>query len=265
MVAVSRSLRRPALLMMIAVAAFAAGSILKVYGTGAPATFFGCLTTGGTLIDVATSPASAPVCPAGSQAVTWNQPTGGGGGLSGVSEFTANGSFVTPPGVTHVMVEAWGGGGGGGAESDCASGGAGGGGGGSGGYVRGVVTVTPGQAYDVIVGSGGAASASGGASRFSSQGTPLISAGGGNGATLSTGGTGGLGNPAGGILRAGAQGANGSPSPGMCPFFFGSSAGGTAVQGSVAIPNRSAGCDGASSFNSNTPQAGAPGDVILTW
>src|SRR5713226_2612286 len=58
-----------------------------------------------------TTPASPPTCPPGSTAVTWNQPKAGGGGLSGLREFTANGSFVAPAGVTHVVVEAWGGGG----------------------------------------------------------------------------------------------------------------------------------------------------------
>src|SRR2546427_2363921 len=67
--------------------------------------------------------------PPGSTAVTWNQPKAGGGGLSGLREFTANGSFVALAGVTHVLVEAWGGGGGGAPQSGCTVGGGDGSGG----------------------------------------------------------------------------------------------------------------------------------------
>ena len=255
---VSRSFGRPVLLASIVVA-FVAGTILRAYGTAEPVTFFGCLTSGGTLIDVVTAPASPRTCPSGSTAVTWNQPKAGGGGLSGLREFTASGSFVPPAGVSHVLVEAWGGGGGGGLESGCTLGG----GGGSGGYVRGVVSVIPGQAYDVSVGMGGPPSTSGGASGLSSQGVALISADGGGGASLSTGGAGGQGDPAGGILRAGAAGTDGFQDP-MCGFGT-TPPGGTPVQGSVTIGNRSSGGAGASGFNGNTPHPGEPGDVILIW
>jgi glycine rich protein len=255
----TRSARLPAFLGTIAVAVLA-GSVLGASGSAPPATFYGCLTSGGTLIQVVTTPAKPPTCPSGSTAVTWNQP-GGGGGFSGVTEFTNTGAFVAPAGVTHLLVEAWGGGGGGGSEPSpaCATGG----GGGSGGYVRGVVAVTPGQSYNVTIGPGGAPSTSGGASSFSSQDTALISAGGGGGASVSTSGAGGQGNAAGGILRVGNPGANGSPDF-MCGGF-GSGPGGTSVQGSVAIPGRSSGGDGGSFFNTNTPQPGNPGEVILTW
>jgi hypothetical protein len=253
-----RSLRRPALFVSI-VGAFVLGTILRAYGTAEQVTFFGCLTSGGTLIDVVTTPASPRTCPSGSTAVTWNQANAGGGGLSGLREFTANGSFVPPAGVAHVMVEAWGGGGGGAPESGCVLGG----GGGSGGYVRGVVAVTPGQSYSVNVGSGGAPSTSGGDSGLSSQSVSLISAGGGGGAVSSTGGAGGLGNPAGGILRQGAAGTDGFQDP-MCGFGT-TPAGGTPVQGSVAVGNLSSGGAGGSGFNGNNPQTGEPGDVILTW
>lgn len=125
---------------------------------------------------------------------------GNGGGLTNVGvslqmqvfstpgEFT----FIAPTNVSSVIVEAWGGGGGGGAGNSSYD--TAGGGGGAGGYAKGVVGVTPGADYTVIVGAGGTAGASGGTTSFG--GTLIIATGGlpgGNGsaADLTSGGTGG--------------------------------------------------------------------------
>ncbi len=66
--------------------------------------------------------------------------------------YTASGSFEVPPGVTSVVVDAWGGGGGGGrARGNPATGG----GGAGGSYARKTVAVVPLQSYAVTVGAGG--------------------------------------------------------------------------------------------------------------
>jgi hypothetical protein len=82
----------------------------------------------------------------------------GPGGLSGVMEFTPilppgskllteTFTFTVPTGITNLLVEMWGGGGEGGFGATVPSGG-----GGSGAYSRGVIPVTPGATYQVIVG-----------------------------------------------------------------------------------------------------------------
>src|SRR5206468_551947 len=110
-------------------------------------------------------PSAGQACDPSETAVSWNQagqqgppgPQGPAGPQgprgSGVSVFRSSGRFVAPPTVSLVLVEAWGGGGGGGVGFGNT---AGGGGGGQGGYVRALVPVTPGSAYGVTVGAGGA-------------------------------------------------------------------------------------------------------------
>jgi hypothetical protein len=66
-------------------------------------------------------------------------------------QYTANGTFTVPTGVTAVEVVAVGGGGGGGGGNDAAAGG----GGGGGQVVRRNVNVTPGTTYNIQVGAGG--------------------------------------------------------------------------------------------------------------
>ena len=89
--------------------------------------------------------------------------------------YTNSTTFVPPPGVTSVTVEAWGGGGGGGMALGNPSTG---GGGAGGSYARRQVEVVAGQAYTVTVGAEGAGGASattngtnGGASWFSTTNT----------------------------------------------------------------------------------------------
>jgi hypothetical protein len=108
-------------------------------------------------------------------------PPGRPGGLTGVQEFLTSGMWVVPQGVSHVRVTMWGGGGG----TLCHAPG------GGGAYTDTVVPVTPGMAYTVTVGSGGANDGSnGGDSKFvASDGTVLAFAGGGQGGTA--GGNGG--------------------------------------------------------------------------
>ena len=66
-------------------------------------------------------------------------------------QYTANGTFTVPTGVTTVEVVAVGGGGGGGGGNRTAAGG----GGGGGQVVRRNVNVTPGLSYSVQIGAGG--------------------------------------------------------------------------------------------------------------
>ena len=84
-------------------------------------------------------------------------PAGSGGGGINFQEFTANGSWTAPAGVSRVIVEVWGGGGGG--AGACVSGRFQytGGGGGGGAYGRAIIPVTPGATYSISVGQGGAA------------------------------------------------------------------------------------------------------------
>ncbi len=85
-------------------------------------------------------------------------------------------TWIVPPGVTNVCIEAWGGGGNGGSGISSGGGGAGGGGGA---YGYGCFTVVPGTNYTVTVGAAGQAS---------SLGT-LISANGGMNGTNATSST----------------------------------------------------------------------------
>jgi len=130
-------------------------------------------------------------------------------GAQTTSQFTANGAFVVPAGITTVQVEAWGGGGAGGtavaqgSQTRVAGGGAGGA------YVKNAsVTVTPGASISVTVGGGGTGNTgtrgnSGGNTIFSS-GT-AVTASGGLGGFNSNGSTPGAGAAAtSGTLNGGA-------------------------------------------------------------
>jgi len=155
-----------------------------------------------------------------------------------------------PDGVPHVMVEAWGGGGGG--------------------YLRTVIAVTPGEALGIVTGNGGAPRTAGTASAVMRGTSAVVSAGAGAGAST-TGGAGGLVVSAGGIVRNGNPGGDGSVDF-MCQFGPGNPPttppgnGGAAIQGSVGtVGGGSAGGQGAGFVNGLVPQPGAPGEVILTW
>src|SRR5690606_494126 len=82
--------------------------------------------------------------------------------------FTTNGTFITPAGITSVTVQAWGGGGSG---SNITSNGRRGGGGGGGAFASNVITVSadPSTTYPIVVGTGGTNNTNGGASMFNTN------------------------------------------------------------------------------------------------
>jgi hypothetical protein len=86
-------------------------------------------------------------------------------------------TLTVPEGVHQLWVEAWGGGGGGG--DTCCSGR----GGGGGGYARALLSVTPGEVFDIIVGGGGFAGVNevGGLGAFPDGATGEAGGGGGGG------------------------------------------------------------------------------------
>jgi len=161
--------------------------------------------------------------------------SGGGSGV-GMEAFRTSGTFTftVPAGVTSVIVEVWGGGGGGGLRD-----------GGSGGYVKGDISVTPGEVISVTVGSGGSAGSqttfsaggNGGASSFKS-----IVAGGGVGSDYSGGG-GTSGTATGGDINI---------------------VGGSKIQSVQGYPAGLGGTLGGPSL-SDSPSPGEPGLVIVTW
>jgi hypothetical protein len=117
-------------------------------------------------------------------------------------------SWIAPPGITNICVEAWGGGGKGGNANTVTYGG---GGGGGGAYGYDCFTVVPGASYSLTVGGSGQAS---------SLGTLILANGGTNGSYSGGSGTGSSGfggssaasfniNGADGAGRDGGTGANG--------------------------------------------------------
>lgn len=219
---------------------------------------------------------------------TWGQGTavaggyiysvgGGQGSATTTSTYYANGSstYLVPTGVTSVVVKTWGAGGGGGAGSG--SSGVGGNGGGAG-YSKGVVTVTPGESLDVLVGAAGAAAGAnlgggggGGFSSLSRSGTYLMQAGGGGGGggsrgnATGNGGTGGAGGGASGV--AGTAGGGTSPTGGGGGLGSGTAGsagttgtGGTA--GSVGAANAGGNGAGYASNNCNTAVTNTQGSGV---
>ena len=175
-----------------------------------------------------------------------------------VHTFTANGTFVPPPGVTSVDVLVVAGGGGGGR-----GGGNAGGGGGAGGFVE-SSGVAVGGAVNVVVGAGGtggtAAALKGTNGNNSSFGAVSATAGGGGGAGDSgsaparagnaggSGGGGGAGNANGedGAGGAGSQGNNGGNGRGRgtANQRAGGGGGGAGAAGVTAVTNGVGGAGG---------------------
>lgn len=219
---------------------------------------------------------AADACKSRETRLVWNieGPPGPVGQMNGIRDFTNDGTFTAPDGVTRVLIEAWGGGAGGGGGALNAPGtDPTGGGGGGGGYVHGLVDVVPGQTYNISIGIGGTGGAafvaggSGGVTSFAaSDGTILISADGGTGgggATLSNGGLGGpggSGNPNGGILTSGTKGGDGTS--GSLPGDS-DGAGGASVIGARLLPASAGGKGGGGGGQSGTD--GAPGYMIIQW
>jgi hypothetical protein len=168
-----------------------------------------------TTIALASPAAAATGCAQGpSDALPWERSTAG--------SYT----FRPGPGVTSVRIHAWGGGGSGGRRMNANMESAGGGGGA---YASSVVTVTPCQAYTVVVGAGGLEPAqgsdglgnSGTASTFAA--TTVVAAGGTAGNSV-TGGAGGTVAASTGTIRA--AGGAGSNTGGMNVGGGGGGAGG---------------------------------------
>jgi hypothetical protein len=86
---------------------------------------------------------------------------------------TSGSTWTAPAGVTQITIEAWGGGGKGGTRTS--NGNAGGGGGGA--YSKKVVSVIPGNSYNLSVGSGSSTTAAGGDSWFIDTTTVLAKGG----------------------------------------------------------------------------------------
>ncbi len=155
-------------------------------------------------------------------------------------------TFVPPCDVTSITVQAWGAGGGGG-YARTANGAAGGGGGG-GAYASSVVAVTPGVAYTITVGAGGAGAVNNGSpsengnnSTFNT--TILVAAGGFAGASSTTisaaapGGGGTVAASTGTTRFAGGQGATGIAGTAVnAGGGGGGGSAGTAVAGNFTVP-----------------------------
>jgi hypothetical protein len=204
-------------------------------------------------------------------------------------------SWVAPPTVTSVLVQAWGGGGGGGGDASTD----GGGGGGGGEYAQSQVSVTPGNSYAIAVGKGGVGGDSatqggnttfgsttvvavGGSPGASSTGAPAGGAGGtgGTGSILNNGGTGGSGFNGGfggggggggaGTSTTGGTGGNGGNNVSGTAGAAGSSlggaggAGGNGSGGGAAGKPFGGGGGGGDAIN-KAGQPGAPGFLQLTY
>jgi len=175
----------------------------------------------------------------------WQNVSGVVSGPKDIIEFAVTGTttWVCPAGVYSVVVEMWGSGGGGGGGGSVGSGtgtcpppggtgtggSSGGGTGGGGGYIRDVISVTPGVSYTIRIGAGGAGGAinangvTGGITDIKQASTTLVAISGGTGgakgnATSGTcttaggvGGTGGVVTGA-GLKRNGRTGYNGADS-----------------------------------------------------
>lgn len=150
-----------------------------------------------------------------------------------ISEFTAEGTFFVPDGITQITIQMVGGGGKGGRRTT--QGATAGGGGGA--YSSSTITVTPGEAIKIVVGNGSTTTAPGGdswASRSELLSDALILAKGGNSAndnqtTGATGGSDGLG--IGQIKFAGGNGADRLTSPNNGRGGGGGGAGGPSGDG----------------------------------
>jgi hypothetical protein len=262
--------------------------------------------------------AIGPVGPQGPQGPAGPQgAAGSAGGFNGIQEFVAipatfsspptlSFSFTVPQGVTHLLVEMWGAGGGGGGGGDgfvasssfgtTSCSGTNGGSGGSGGYIRAVITVTPGAIYTVTLGTpgtggppvgnlspSGAGNGTGATDTVitDSSGTLVISAGGGkggssgspatpvnsvlaascnNGSNPGSGGAGGIAVSGPGIVaRTGSVGSNsGVPPPPTAPPV-GSISIGTAGMGG------SGGTGGSGPDDGFQGSSGTAGYVLIVW
>ena len=215
--------------------------------------------------------------------------------LSNTQVFASNTIFQVPSGITCVTVKAWGGGGGGANVSTNNFGGGGGGGGGA--FASSQLTVTPGNMYPIVVGTGGTGSTSGGNSTFNT--TAVVAAGGGGasvnnhsgasggttgastGTTKHAGGTGGTGITTGGSGYSGGGGGgagtsnNGGNGTGSVAGTGGATDGGNGATGLInntggnGTTGNTFGGGGSGSYANNstnrTGGSGASGKVVVSW
>jgi hypothetical protein len=223
-----------------------------------------------------------PPGPAGAAEPPGAGPLTATGTVGGLREYRSSSVWTAPPGVMHVLVEAWGAGGAGGAGAPVNRGGGGGGGGGAGSYQRVVVAVVPGTTYDLVVGDGGQPDPTGGGDGRDTQlrdaitGTVLLTVRPGQAGRAApvdggagTAGSGGRGDATLGVGRDGGDGGVGEPcrpsplSPTCLTPGRGGSGGGIA-RGSLEPPPRT-GVGGAGGEGGHPGVAGGPGYVILLW
>ena len=164
-----------------------------------------------------------------------------GGSFSTVQAWGTAGTYLwtVPPGVTKIVVEAWGAGGGGGAgsSSDFAPGG------GGGGYGKEIAVVTPGNTLTVTVGAGG----SGGVYTCGNGGNGGSTGVTGMGSPANIGATGGLGGLGCRSNNCDGNGAGGNSTAtismdgqsGKCGYATGHAEGGNAGNGGAGgVPGR---------------------------
>jgi hypothetical protein len=203
--------------------------------------------------------------------------------------FNTSGSCEVPPGVTSIMVQAWGGGGAGGGTGRANTNQArGGGGGGGGGFAQSAIVVTPGDTLTVTVGAGGAGfiagyGGDGGDSTIDGYAAQLLAKGGfGGGRNVPsdqspTGGAGGSAN-IGDLTADGANGGDGatgvdiSSGAGGKGGDSGGGAGGAAVTDGTSDGNAGdapgGGGSGSRTYQNEgtrTGGAGAAGRVVMTF
>ena len=154
-----------------------------------------------------------------------------------VVEFTADGTWDVPAGITSVVFYCWGAGGGGGAAATYG----GGGGGGGSVFVSSASPVTPGETITVVIGQGGAAGAAGTDTTVTgSGGTATIPSGAaGVAGTIAGQGAGGAGGSGGITTYAGGAGGGGGGS-----VTNGGGGGGSAGTGGVGGAGASTGTRG---------------------
>jgi len=128
------------------------------------------------------------------------------GATTQTEEFTESDDFIVPAGVTEITVEAWGSGGAGGGSTSAGGGSArGGAGGGGGAYASSILTVEPGQELQVVIGIGGTG-VTGDDGNSGSSSFVGIDTNPDNAFVRAAGGSGGMGNTAGGNPEGGVGG-----------------------------------------------------------
>lgn len=178
-------------------------------------------------------------------------------------------NWVAPAGFTQARVTCVGGGGGGGSAEAFIRGG---GGGGAGGSARSVVTLVPGDTYQIKVGAGGGVSndspgSAGTSSNFNLTeviGTGGTGGGAGNNVSGGLGGAGGSGNTGTEVLNGGpGQAANGSPETNGGRGGDGTGEGGNGGGATTIQAGNTPGGGGGGGGNTQAGESGGDGIVII--